>query len=162
MGEGDMKSQPIQILAYISQSRLDPKECPKEVSLLSSQAWKRNAKHGITGVLIVQGTTFYQILEGPPDAVRRVFADIQSDDRHDSITILMNEPTEYRRFSNWSMECFHDPFHAEDFVATIRRMGAVFVEWGEFSPARLACHAWDLIGELKGHHLSQHARASTF
>jgi len=153
-----MKDQPIQILAYVSHSRLDPKESSKEVSLLSAKARKRNAKQSITGVLFVQGSTFYQILEGPPDAVRRVFADIQNDDRHDSITILMNEPTEYRRFTDWSLECFHDPDYPEDFLSTMRRMGAMAVEWGEFSPARLACHAWDLVGELRSCHLTRQFR----
>ena len=63
----------------------------------------RNAIHGITGVLVFDGESFCQHLEGTAAEVDRIFAKIGKDPRHDCVEILAQGPVRSRRYSVWSM-----------------------------------------------------------
>jgi len=81
-----------------------------ELLLEESRAW--NAAHGITGLLAyIEGTSdvreearFMQVLEGTEEEVKRIFIKIRQDSRHHHITVLKNEPMEYRSFKDWTMK----------------------------------------------------------
>lgn len=62
-----------------------------------------NARVGITGFLGHNDGTFLQLLEGPPESVRRLVEKIQRDPRHDSFTVLLERATPDRFFPEWSM-----------------------------------------------------------
>lgn len=47
--------------------------------------------------------SFFQILEGPPEAVEPLYEKIGADKRHSRISKLILEPIEVRSFANWSM-----------------------------------------------------------
>ena len=66
--------------------------------------WRpRNQAAEITGMLLFSGGNIIQVLEGAESSVREVYADIASDPRHHDVTILLDEPTEQREFTRWSM-----------------------------------------------------------
>lgn len=71
-------------------------------SLLAA-ARRKNAGLGITGMLLYDGSTFFQVLEGPPEAVDRMYAHIAHDTRHHSVTQIIREPLPQRAFGEWSM-----------------------------------------------------------
>lgn len=62
-----------------------------------------NERVGVTGVLLAYGSVFMQILEGPRDAVDRIFARIERDDRHRDVFVLRRTSSTTRLFGDWSM-----------------------------------------------------------
>jgi hypothetical protein len=62
-----------------------------------------NTPRTITGMLLYKGGNFMQVLEGPEENVREIFAKIEKDPRHHSIIVLSEEYIEERQFSAWEM-----------------------------------------------------------
>jgi hypothetical protein len=66
-----------------------------------------NPELGITGVLIVIGDTYLQLLEGPEESVGTLLEFIAEDDRHDRMEVLARRPMTAREFGDWAM-AHHD------------------------------------------------------
>ena len=62
-----------------------------------------NLEVGVTGNLICHSDLFLQMLEGPSNAVRRLYEKILADDRHSDIVKLRDEKSEFKLFPSWSM-----------------------------------------------------------
>lgn len=92
-------------LAYFSQSALssDAAVRLREIEAILTSARTNNRRAGITGALLVSGSAFAQVLEGPRAAVAATFARIQRDPRHRNVRQLIEEPIAARRFARWSM-----------------------------------------------------------
>lgn len=78
---------------------------PQEVQALLEVARERNARERLTGLLVLDGLRFVQWLEGPRDALERVWASIQRDTRHHSIERLQTPWRGERLFAGWDMQC---------------------------------------------------------
>ena len=76
-----------------------------DLKKLLRNARLRNHDVGVTGVLVYQGGTFLQALEGEEDAVRTIFARIEKDPRHGDINVLHRTLSlgKRRLFGDWSM-----------------------------------------------------------
>jgi len=74
-----------------------------DVEELMHAARAKNSRLQITGVLLSSGREFLQILEGPEDHVRALFASIEADVRHDSVRTVFSGNITQRGFSAWSM-----------------------------------------------------------
>lgn len=74
------------------------------VSAIIRVAREFNANHAITGVLIFDGTRFFQYIEGPADSMTTLIDRLYTDPRHTDITVLLHDamPPE-RWFPSWSM-----------------------------------------------------------
>jgi hypothetical protein len=73
-------------------------------------AWRtRNARNGITGVLLLKNADFMQYLEGPEPALTLLYAHICVDPRHTGIVELLRESVARREFPDWPMACFAVP-----------------------------------------------------
>ncbi|MDI6958889.1 MULTISPECIES: diguanylate phosphodiesterase [unclassified Pantoea] len=81
-----------------------------------SQASGFNASRNVTGILLFNGTHFFQILEGPEAGVQEVYARICSDRRHHNVVELMRDYSPSRRFGNAGMELFDLRTHAQETV----------------------------------------------
>ncbi|XGC81488.1 BLUF domain-containing protein [Bdellovibrio bacteriovorus] len=68
---------------------------------------KNNAMENITGILIFREGYFFQVLEGPEAAVRKVLGKIIIDDRNYNLRVLLETSDHSRLFENWSM-AFYD------------------------------------------------------
>ena len=79
---------------------------------IAASAKKNNGKLNITGMLICCGDEFMQIIEGYEPQVKMLCDRISRDRRHTSLTIISADRVKERRFSEWSMGCFH--FSSED------------------------------------------------
>lgn len=64
---------------------------------------QRNARAGITGLLLYQDGTFMHALEGEEAAVIALFAKISRDPRHHHVIPLIHEPIQRRNFPNSAM-----------------------------------------------------------
>ena len=86
--------------------------------LLSAR--RNNVRNGITGALIVRHDLYLQWLEGPGDALDRLFDLIRDDDRHLDVELLDDGASEVRSFGDWAMR--DDP--AESWMWSEREVAA--------------------------------------
>ena len=64
---------------------------------------EKNARLGITGLLLYQDGAFMQTLEGDEAAVRALYATIREDPRHHRVVTLLATPVDKRQFPDWSL-----------------------------------------------------------
>ena len=64
-----------------------------------------NEHAGLTGMLLHCETdgSFFQVLEGEPEAIDRLLNKLREDNRHSHLTIIIREPIAERDFTNWTM-----------------------------------------------------------
>lgn len=70
---------------------------------LLEQARRNNAKLGVTGILLYEGGSFIQVLEGDQDAVEALYQRVSADDRHYRVQRLRERPIKTRSFADWTM-----------------------------------------------------------
>lgn len=76
-----------------------------ELAELGELSARNNKELGVTGVLMTSGGIFFQILEGPAEAVDRVYAAIASDSRHTDLVVLeLEQEIATRNYPDWSMK----------------------------------------------------------
>ncbi len=66
----------------------------------------RNRQFDVTGILLFNGTHFFQLLEGPADNVKEIYELICRDPRHHNVVELLSDHGPSRRFGNVGMELF--------------------------------------------------------
>lgn len=92
-------------LIYVSTAR---NLMSKEVLVdILAKAREKNARLGITGMLLYKDGNFLQLLEGEEDNVRALYDTISHDHRHFDSMIILDEPVQERMFADWTMG-FHD------------------------------------------------------
>lgn len=79
----------------------DPMEMLREIVDASC---RNNARSGITGYLIFDGSAFVQILEGDQLSVLATYVRIERDPRHRDVTIIGSQHVAKRRFGSWGMD----------------------------------------------------------
>lgn len=70
---------------------------------LLEQSREKNARLGITGLLLYKEGSFMQIIEGQREHVEDLYDSIRVDSRHRDVITLVSGPLEERRFPDWSM-----------------------------------------------------------
>jgi uncharacterized Fe-S cluster-containing MiaB family protein len=74
-----------------------------DIIALLEAARKNNSKLGVTGILLYDSGSFFQILEGEPDVIQALYKKIENDKRHCRVSKIIYEPIESRSFSEWTM-----------------------------------------------------------
>lgn len=64
---------------------------------------KSNAAQGISGLLVLSGNVFLQVLEGDARDVTALFARIAADKRHRQVELITFETVAERSFDDWHM-----------------------------------------------------------
>ena len=64
---------------------------------------KNNVEHNLTGLLLFDGSTFCQILEGEKEVLEATYNKIENDSRHIDTEIFHIGEIESRNFAQWSM-----------------------------------------------------------
>jgi hypothetical protein len=77
---------------------------PARIEELLHQSRVNNTREGITGLLIFRDGTFMQVLEGPQEAVERLYRKVKADERHYAVVTLFEGPITERRFPRWAMD----------------------------------------------------------
>lgn len=90
-------------LIYKSRSRVPAANRETELGKIFSVARRKNTAQGITGALLLYDDWFAQTLEGEEGAVRKLFAVIENDDRHDAVEVREEGIVDERVFARWSM-----------------------------------------------------------
>src|SRR5436190_7588298 len=73
------------------------------VRQIVNRSMQNNRQVDVTGLLLVHGGWFMQVLEGPSASVAETFARIAADGRHFDITVLASGSAEQRLFRDWNM-----------------------------------------------------------
>ncbi len=89
-------------LIYKSQTSWDLLSNDTLLELATTSAG-RNEKLEITGLLLLSGESFLQVLEGPPDDVNDLYLRIARDPRHEKLRLLIYESIVRRTFGEWAM-----------------------------------------------------------
>jgi len=74
-----------------------------EMYKLCSRIYKRNEARKLSGVLLYTEGNIIQVLEGPKDTVKALFAKIRKDTRHTGLLIISQKVIEQRDFPNFGM-----------------------------------------------------------
>jgi hypothetical protein len=99
-----MKSRRINILHELLYVSVET--CPltkQDVTTLLAQSREKNAKLGVTGILVAYKKHFLQVLEGERDTIFDLFHTIRKDERHMSVISFWDGPIEKRGFQDWRM-----------------------------------------------------------
>ena len=83
----------------------------------------------ITGALVCREDLYLQLLEGPEQAVRGLFAAIARDGRHMEVQVLADGPAAARLFPRWAMR--DDPVASWMWSPAQIRAGAVAAATGD-------------------------------
>jgi len=94
-------SAPLRRVLYLSRSRRALLQ--NELLPMCAGFAAANARTDVTGVLVYSGQSFLQVIEGEQQAVGVLLRRIESDDRHGSMTVMIDEPVSARLFADWNM-----------------------------------------------------------
>jgi len=64
---------------------------------------EKNERLGLSGMLLMAGSDFFQVLEGPASVIDATFAKIERDPRHKRVIKIVHEPIAHRCFADWTM-----------------------------------------------------------
>ena len=96
-----MQSSNLIHLIYASAAAFYPS--PDQLEGILSASRRNNQVAGVTGMLLYADGSFFQILEGAPDAVDATFERISLDRRHQNTTLIIREVIERTNFGDWTM-----------------------------------------------------------
>ena len=110
------------LTTLIYRSHIRDDEPVKKIEEMVSIANRRNMQSDVTGILLFNGSHFFQLLEGPEEQVKMIYRAICQDPRHYNIVELLCDYAPARRFGKAGMELFDLRLHERDDV-----LQAVFV-----------------------------------
>ena len=93
------------ILAYISRSTVN--NTPEILDDIAIKSSNNNSKLGVTGVLLLNGNYFFQVLEGREDIVKALYNKIEQDSRHSEAKIVLQCDNNESLFNEWFMRAFN-------------------------------------------------------
>jgi hypothetical protein len=76
-----------------------------QLAELLEKARAANKLAGLTGMLLHSDAdgSFFQVLEGEPEAIDQLLDKLRADERHSHLTIIIREPIAERDFGDWTM-----------------------------------------------------------
>jgi hypothetical protein len=96
-------SEFVEQIIYISTAREVPSAAVVESILAVSR--RNNRRDGLTGLLVVGGRRFLQVLEGPRGFTEAAYERIRADNRHYALVQLSRKLITRRAFEGWDMGC---------------------------------------------------------
>lgn len=89
----------------------------------------KNARVDVTGILLYQEASFFQVLKGDRTVVETLFAKIATDKRHIGTTKIVIETIAERSFADWTMGY---PKLTQKELADIPGLNDFFMQKGSF------------------------------
>jgi EAL domain-containing protein (putative c-di-GMP-specific phosphodiesterase class I) len=87
----------------IYQSTAEAGVSEDKLDAISRASQKNNQAKGITGILLFDNVTFFQVLEGEEPAIYETYELIKKDTRHSEIVLITDQVIHKRDFAKWSM-----------------------------------------------------------
>jgi len=76
------------------------------LSILNNRAANVNRRYGVTGMLLLSGDRFLQVLEGSTKFVNTIYSKIIRDTQHFDVELVSFESIVRTEFQDWSMKLF--------------------------------------------------------
>lgn len=102
-----------------------------EVGRILIQSRRNNGRNQLMGGLYYADGCFFQVLEGPADAVESLYQSLHADSRHTDLQVLSREAIAEPRFRGWAMK--HVP-NAPEVRALMDRHGRSGFDPYSFTP----------------------------
>jgi hypothetical protein len=100
----EFEDRPRGLVRLIYASRSVSGAVSREVATaIVAKSIQNNRVSDITGLLVIGGDRFLQVLEGPAGEVENTLARVSQDSRHTDVTVLAEGPAERRLFRDWNM-----------------------------------------------------------
>ena len=97
-----LRERVLERLVYRSDA-IDGSEGPMDLSDVVGVSVRNNGRRRITGALALHAGVFTQVLEGEPEALTALMADIEADPRHRNVRVLARWPVQTQLFVGWAM-----------------------------------------------------------
>jgi hypothetical protein len=97
--------RPMSALVYRSRSVAPQTDI--DLFYLLGQARERNARNGLSGLLLYDRGWFFQWIEGPTEPLGLTWNRIRRDTRHRDLTVLADQQIPVRLFPDWHMRFAH-------------------------------------------------------
>lgn len=94
---------------------------------LLNVARERNTAVNVTGALYYTERSFFQVLEGPREAVLEIFERIGRDKRHDNVALLRRREVTTRSFEHWAMGFTSDVHRADELASRLEGFSSFLV-----------------------------------
>jgi hypothetical protein len=110
-------------IVYISTARAQAPDAAQLEEVLRVSR-RNNHRDGLTGLLVVGGRRFLQVLEGPSKSLDLTYRRIRADQRHFALVELGRKPITRRSFPDWDM-AYQEGASADafdDLVAIVTRI----------------------------------------
>ena len=82
---------------------VDPSEGPMDLSDVVAISVRNTGRRRITGALALHAGVFVQVLEGEPEVLTTLMAEIEADPRHRNVRVLARWPVQAQLFVGWAM-----------------------------------------------------------
>lgn len=120
-----------------------------DLAALAERCQQRNAKDGLTGLLLYGNGHFLQLLEGRRQPLLLTYDRICRDPRHTHLTLLLDGPISQRTFPEWAMGVLNLDTAAEVDRQRFRAIVAAFANSPGPLPENAAALA--LLKEFRTH-----------
>jgi hypothetical protein len=148
------------MLAYRSRAIAAPTD--RELDALLRNAQSRNRTEQLSGLLIYDQGYYFQWLEGPQEALQRVWHSIMRDPRHREIQILREQAMPKRFFGDWDMRLARRARGKLDTALAVLETPEDLLKRVRVLPSGLERGSWDdifadvVVPQLRKRHLSAH------
>lgn len=135
-------------LAYISSTQTSVSRY--QLSDILKVSRRNNERDGITGLLIYHDKLFFQLLEGPQNAVEDCFHRICKDARHGQAAPVFVRNVETRSYPDWTMGLIKPLDMAPEARSAIR--GLHFIQESDAVPTQdpaITTLVRDVLGEMQ-------------
>ena len=102
-GPGIALTETRSVLAIVYISSFVREFSADELRALLQQSSAKNARLGVTGILLHKDMDLMQLLEGPAETVMSLAKTIYADPRHHGIIQMLERQISHREFPDWSM-----------------------------------------------------------
>lgn len=89
-----------------------------ELEMLLTTSREQNKKHTVTGMLVCFADNYIQLIEGPEQAITRLYKNIVVDTRHEKVITLKEGWIKERSFADWAMGIDKDKYTLKDYRNT--------------------------------------------
>ena len=73
------------------------------LTVILAESHRNNARDGLTGALGAHRDRYFQVVEGPAQALDALLRRLEDDPRHRDLTLIDREPISERLFGAWTM-----------------------------------------------------------
>lgn len=98
----EVEVAPTDLVQLVFASMLTPGLDADEVEVIAQGAVVANAERSVTGMLLYDHRSIFEVVEGRPDTVHALFATISADPRHRHLIKIIEQPIQHRMFDDWT------------------------------------------------------------